>query len=122
MLIRQDGFVYTDQIRPGMVAHLKNGLTVIGVKNEYEAQLRMFHTNDTPEYILHNEVKLIDQLEKILSLAPDTLISSIDQYSIDFMEHASLLEERAFEAGYMAAKQKENADITSELSSINQIS
>jgi hypothetical protein len=105
MLIEKDSFVYTDLIKPGTVAVLKNGTTVIGVSSELEAQWLIFKSESLPEYILDYEDKVYDLNNKLAAVVDENLL---DEYSAACYDHLSLLEKRAFEAGFLAGKHKGN--------------
>jgi hypothetical protein len=113
MIIRNESFVYTNQIRPGVTVGLKNGLIVIGVEDELEAQLRIFQTR-TPQELLDEEEAIYDIYHEVSEQVSGQLSDSVDELFDALMDHVSTIEERAFKAGYLAAKKEECSVATTE--------
>jgi hypothetical protein len=112
MVIRSGNFVYTNKLRNGMVAVLKNNLTVIGVKNALEAQYKIFKALRIPKDILDQEDSIMDTYHEVSENASGQQKDSIDELFDALMEHVSEMEERAFKAGYLAAKKEECSAVT----------
>jgi hypothetical protein len=112
MVIRNENFVYTNRIRKGMVAVLKNNVTVIGVKDELEARLRIFKAIRTPQDILDQENAIHDVYNELSEELSGQLSESLDELYDALLAHVSTIEERAFNAGYLAANEKECSAVT----------
>jgi hypothetical protein len=108
MLIWNENFLYTTKLRPGKVAILKDGITtVIGVENELEARWEIFKGQEMQGALLDHEDAILDVHEEISSQVTGQLADSVDEFMDAMFEHVSLMERRAFLAGYYAANKKE---------------
>jgi hypothetical protein len=114
MIIRNENFVYTNQIRPGVTVGLKNGFIVIGVENELEARWRIFKSEPMTDPLLNAENAIFDIHGEICGQVNGQLEDSVDEFMDAMFEHASKLERRAFLAGYYAASKKECSVATTE--------
>jgi hypothetical protein len=118
MQIWNENFLYTTKLRPGKVAMLKNGVTVIGVENELEARWEIFKGQEMQGALLDHEDAIIDVHEEISSQVTGQLADSVDEFMDAMFEHVSLMERRAFLAGYYAANKKECPVATTEHSDL----
>jgi hypothetical protein len=114
MIIRSGRFVSTTNLGEGKVAMLKNGLVVIGVANEMEAQRRIFKAQSIPQHVTESEDTLSNIQDKISAEVSGQLSDSVEELYSAFLDHLDVIEKRAFEAGYYAAKKEECSVATTE--------
>jgi hypothetical protein len=103
MIIQNENIFYSDEIQEGMLVGLKNNKMIIGVKDEAEAQLRIF-INNTPQAELDELNKMHDSYEDLLEQMPDHLRKSLDTLYNSLINQAEKSEKRAFMEGYKVGR------------------